>query len=410
MANGQTQTHQEKMNPGKIRLMSLVSFLFGFSDAFLLYVISSYFREVSGTENVSAFYLAVFGTVLMLLFYLHAFIRRLGKSALLMVLFVLLIAANAALIIVPTSWWSLLPLMAHLVLVNLIWVNLDIVLESFSTDSRSGRIRGLYLTIMNAGLLGAPFLATHVLDWAGFHGLFMGELILVSAVFLAVLIGLRGENRRFNERVTPREILNKVRKKPDILRAYHISFAMEFFYAVMIVYTPIHLLNLGLSWSQIGIVFTVMLLPFVLLQYPLGVLADRDWGEKEMLIVALMLMGVTSGVAVFVTSSNVLVWAATLFLTRVGVAAIEVLRDSYFYKRIDGRDVDVIAFFRTARPVANIAAAVSVGIALWFFPLQAVFALVALNAFISLFSAVTMQDNASESEQEGRELAFDSQA
>lgn len=383
--------------------MSLISFLFGFSDAFLIYFLSSYFKEASGVENVSLFYLTAFTAVLIALLYLHTLIRKLGKSFLLNMLFLSLVLVNFGLILLPASIPGALLAMAHLVLVNLIWVNLDIILEGFSTDNRSGRIRGLYLTITNAGFLLAPFVASKVLERFGFDGIFTVGLIMASCILTLVMVGLRRVNHRFREKITPRQIFRKVEDKPDVLRVFHISFTIEFFYSVMIVYTPLYLLHLGMRWDDLGIAFTAMLLPFVLLQYPLGLLADRKWGEKEMLIVAILLMGVSSGLLVFVTSSKVWVWAVMLFLTRVGVAAIEVLRDSYFYKRIDAYDVDIIAFFRMARPAANIAAAILTGVALLVFPLWSVFALVALNSFIGLFSALTLEDNESEREVVRRE-------
>jgi MFS family permease len=402
--------HREQFSPSKVRLVSLVSFLFGLTDAVLAYVVSLYFQEIAGTENVSGFYLAIFSAVLFLLFFFHGFVRRLGGSGLLSVLLALLVASSASLILVPTSWWSVAVLVVHLVLVNLIWVNLDVILESFSSDSRSGRIRGLYLTILNAGFLAAPFAVTRTLDRFGFEGLFLAELFLSCMVFLVALLGLGRVNRRFKERISPWQVFEKVRGRPDILRIYHVSSALEFFYAVMIVYVPIRMLGLGMPWSDIGVAFTVMLLPFVILQYPLGRLADKDWGEKEMLIVSLLVMGVSSGLVAFVDSSSVWAWSAALFATRVGVAAVEVLRDSYFYKRIDGSDVDVIAFFRTSRPAANIAAAAVCGVALFFLPVQAVFGLVALNTFVSLYSAVTLRDNLSENEREERAFPFDRRA
>lgn len=392
------KTKKERVSFSKIKLLSGLSLVFGFADALLIYVISSYFQRVSGVDNISPFYLVIFAIVLACLAYLHVFIRTFGKSVLLAMLFGILIVTNAALMMLPDSWWSIFFLMLHLVVVNLTWVSLDIILESFSTDSRSGRIRGLYLTIVNIGFVVAPVAASRILDRFDFQGLFLVEFIVTSTMLFAVLLGLRGINQRFDGEITPRQILRKVRRKKDVLRAYHISFAIEFFYAVMIVYTPIHMRNLGMSWDEIGIVFSIMLIPFVLVSYPLGLLADKKFGEKEMLIIALLLTGVSSGLVMFVASTKVWVWAVTLFATRLGVASVEILRDSYFYKRINGSDVDIIAFFRTARPVANIIAAVLAGIVLLVLPLPSVFALVAINAFISLFSAVTLQDNASERE------------
>jgi MFS family permease len=139
-----------------------------------------------------------------------------------------------------------------------------------------------------------------------------------------------------------------------------------------------------------------MLLPFVFIQYPLGILADKYFGEKEMLVFSLLIMGITTAYLPFIESKTIAVWALALFATRFGSASADILRDSYFYKRVGKNDIDIIAFFRTARPLANIAAAAFTGILLVFFPLNIVFFLIVAILFVSLLSAVTLVDNASE--------------
>ncbi|MDD5083613.1 MAG: MFS transporter [Candidatus Moranbacteria bacterium] len=379
----------------------MISFMFGFADAFLVYVLSSYFKEVFGTENVSFFYLVSFSIVLIALFYLHDLVRRVGKTMLLFLLFIVAIMTNATLILFDPSWFTIVVLMIHLVVSNLIWVNLDIILESFSEDGKSGRIRGLFLTIVNSGWLLAPILSTRILSQSGYAGLFFAGLVMYSCILVVALLGLRRVNQRFKEKITPGQILKKIRRKKDILHIYSIAFVIEFFYAVMIVYTPLYLLELGFGWDDIGIMFTAMLVPFVLIQYPLGVLADKRLGEKEMLIFFLVIMIVSTAWLPFIVSGGLWMWSFALFMTRVGAAGMDILRDSYFYKRVSSQDVDIIAFFRTARPVANISAASVVGVSLLFIPLSAVFFVAAGVLFLGLVPAFLLVDNASEREMNG---------
>ncbi len=392
----QYQEQVERANPSKIKIVSFISFLFGFADAFLVYILSSYFKEVSGTENVSFLYFIAFSIVLFALFYLHDLIRKVGKSMLLFLFLIVIIITNATLILLEPSWFTVIMLMMHLVVSNLVWVNLDIILESFSEDGKSGRIRGLYLTIVNAGWLLAPMFSTGILATAGFSGIFFSGLLMYSVILVVALLGLRRVNHRFKEKITPRQILKKVRYQKDILRIYAIAFTIEFFYAVMIVYTPLYLLKIGFHWNEIGIMFTIMLLPFVFIQYPLGVLADKRWGEKEMILFFLVLMIVSTAWLPFIGSATLWVWAGALFVTRIGAAGVEILRDSYFYKRIEAKDVDIIAFFRTARPIANIVAAIVIGLSLFFFSLPIIFFIVAFVVMLGLIPASMLIDNASE--------------
>ena len=166
----------------------------------------------------------------------------------------------------------------------------------------------------------------------------------------------------------------------------------------MIVYSPLYLLSLGLSWEQIGIIFTIMLIPFVVIEYPIGILADKKFGEKEMIIIGLLIMGISSFGIFFLHTKSVLLWALVLLATRMGAATVEILRDSYFYKKIDGRDVDLISFFRTTRSVAYIVATGFSAMLLIIAPMRYIFLLIAAMVFVGLYPAIKLIDNKSEKE------------
>ena len=390
--------HIERFNKQKVGLVGFISFLLGFLDAFLIYILSAYFAQVLGSDNVGIFYLIAYSGVLLSLFYLQPLIRAIGKARTLYFGLGVAILASVLLTHLPVAWISVGIMLVFIIVTNLIWVTLDILLESFSKDRISGRIRGFYLTVMNAGLLGAPFLSTITLEHFQYEGVFFILILGYIAVFLISLIGFRNDNAVIQEKLQLRQTIAKILLKKNLFRIYHISFAMEFFYAMMVVYTPLYLLSLNFSWSEIGIIFTCMLLPFIFLQYPLGVLADKSMGEKELLIMSIVIVIVSTVALGFLNTTNIWVWGAALFLTRVGIAGIEVLRDSYFYKQIDSNDMDMIALFRTTRPLANILGAVFSVALLLFFSLKSIFFLVALVLFFSLFTALALEDTQSEQE------------
>lgn len=384
--------HSESFNKKKVRLVSVISFLVGFLDAFFIYILSTYFSFVSESENVGVFYFVAFSGVLISLFFLQPLIRQIGRARALYLVLGLSICASAVLASAVQSWIVLGAALLLIITTNITWVVLDVILESFSQDRVSGTIRGLYLTIMNAGLLAAPFLSLQTLETFDYSGVFFILVIGYTLVFIISLLGFRNDNKVVQEKLKLRQTIRKMLDNRNLLRIYHISFAMEFFYALMIVYTPLYLRSLGYSWSDMGIMFTVMLLPFVLLQYPLGVLADRYFGEKEMLFGSIVVATLATLLLPFLGVASLVVWGVALFMTRVGIAGIEILRDSYFYKQIDGNDMDIIAFFRTARPLANIVGAIISVIALTLLPLSSVFFIIALMLLFALFQVYYLHD------------------
>lgn len=392
------ERHVEHFDVFRTKMLGWISFLFGFSGAFPLYIASSYFSAAIGNPNVSIFYLATCAVVLAFLFFLHDFLRVCGNSSGFLLLLLGVVVMQIPIVLIPVSIAGSIFVMGYFAFGIVAWVALDVVLEHFSDDRRSGRIRSLHLTAMNAGLLLAPFLSTNILEIYGFRGVFLTSLFLYIGLFLFSLFALYGVNARSFVRVSPLGILRAVSRRTDILRIYAVSFSLEFFYAVMIVYVPVQLRLLGMAWDDIGIVLTVMLIPFVIIQYPLGVIADRWIGEKELLIGAILVAGISTALVSRLTMPNIALWGVILFATRVGAAALEVLRDSYFYKRIDSRSPELIAFFRTAGPLANITAAAVLILWLFKFPLQSVFLLPAFVFGMVLLPAFFLEDNASEKE------------
>lgn len=379
-------------------MITAVSFLLGFSQSLLIYVESSYFKLSLGSENVSVFYFLAYVLALLGLLNMHKIIKWMGKSTAFFLFFFLQICAMAVLVMVPPSIFGIVLLMINIVTAYLMYVILDIIMESYSEDKKSGRIRGLHLMVINLGFILGPILSTRILEKYDYSGLFFLSMIISMAIFVVGLVGLRGGNNKFNGNITVSDLVKKIFVNKNLMRIYWISFVLEFFYALMTVYTPLYMLDLGMTWSQIGIIFTIMLVPFVIINYPVGIIADKKLGEKEMIIFALFVMAFSTLSIFFVTSKSVLVWGFVLFLTRIGAAMIETLRDSYFYKRIDGDDMDIISFFRTSRSTAYISATAASAMLLIVFRVNAIFLFLAGVVLLALFPAFKLVDNKSEAE------------
>ncbi|MCD6149539.1 MFS transporter [bacterium] len=390
--------HDEKLNSGKVMLVGFISFMLGFSGSLLLYVMSFYFKQSAGTDNVGIFYLLSYATILVTLLNLHKLVKKFGKVCVFYLAFILKLITITALIFLPFSVWGIISLVVYIIAGALVWVSLDTILESFSEDKSSGKIRGINLTIMNAGIVLGPFISSKILEEVGFVGIFFISLLIHSVIFSVGLIGLKRASYKFRGKLAVKDLIKKVIKRKNVMRIYYISFTLDFFYALMVIFTPLYLLSLGYSWHQLGIIFTIMLIPFVLIQYPMGVLADKKTGEKEFLILAIFVMGISTFIFYCANTPSIVIWTLILLITRIGAALIEILRDSYFYKRIDGHDVDIIDFFRTSRPVAYISAAILSTLILFFFPMKAIFLLVSIIVFSALYPAFRLVDNKSEEE------------
>lgn len=382
----------------KINNINTISFVMGLSTANLAYITSSYLKISIGTDKIGLFYFSAYFIILLILLNLHKIVRKFGKSNTFFTFLCFKITALLTLIMIPANGFSPLVLIAFLVSGGAAAVCLDIILESFSTNGKSGRIRGMHLMILNTGFIFGPIVSTQILANFNYQIAFSLSFFLEILILAMAWLSLDHINHETREDLKIIDIAKKIFKRRNVLRIYYISVTLEFFYALMIVYSPIYLRDLGMSWGNIGLAFTVMLMPFVFLPYLIGYLADKRLGEKEMLIFAIFF--ITAGtIAVYLTDSvNVLVWALVLLSTRIGAAMIDTLRDSYFYKKINGDDIDLIDFFRTAVSVGYISATVLSFVLLIFFPTRAIFILLAIVTFSALYPAFRLVDNKCEAE------------
>lgn len=348
------QLHKEKLNKTLLKYLYFCTFLLGLSSAFVLYLESDYFKVGFKSENISFFYILAYAGALVLMLNWHHFVRCFGKkNSFLFTLIVKLVIAFL-LTLIPVSIWTVWLLVIYIAFTVLNWLDLDLLLESCSVDKKTGKIRGLYLTIENFGYLLAPFFSGFLINKYGFQAAFSVSFAITFLVTILALLKFKDVEDCPIPKTDFFMFFKKVLARKNVMKVYYISFLLEFFYALMIIYTPLYLLDLGFNWFSIGKIFTVMLIPFVLLQYPAGHLADTIFEERDMMAFSLLIMGLATVAVYFTNSRSVLIWAIILFCTRIGASLIEVLRDSYFYKRIDQRDVDITDFFRTVRPVAYI--------------------------------------------------------
>jgi len=140
-----------------------------------------------------------------------------------------------------------------------------------------------------------------------------------------------------------------------------VSFAhllLYLFYAWAPLYVPIYLhTTLGIPWSELGWMFSIMLIPFVLIEYPAGIVADRFLGDKELMVLGFIIMG--SSLAAFSlidVSSSVVFIVTLLFASRIGAALVESMTEAHFFRAVSEIDTEMIALYRMTWPFADIVA------------------------------------------------------
>jgi MFS family permease len=377
-----------------IHLITFLGFIFGLSTSLLTYITSSYFKEVTQSDHISIFYIIAFGIVLISLFNLNKLIEGFGRARTLMVLLFVQVGILFGLQFVDINIAGAMLLMAYIILFSVILVVFDVVLEAYSKDAKTGHIRGLFLSVWNFGFLIGPIISMYILQHYGFNSIFFITMILYVVMFLIIFMMLNditGHVKKQNLSIL--QTIKKFKENRNLINIYWLSFTLRFFYAVLTVYMPIYLRDVGLSWTEIGFIFTIMLIPFILIEYPAGVLADKKYGEKEMLLIGSVIIICSVVAMFFMKDASIITWMWVLFISRVGAALLESMQDSYFYKQIDANDVALINVFRSTRSIAYIVSAMFVGFALWIVDdMRIMFVILFIVLVIGLYPVLTLKD------------------
>jgi len=376
-------------------LIYILIFLISIANAIAGYIQSSYLEKFMTLSNIGLF-LAIISilTMLVALIQPKAIIRYTNYRVSL-ALSLLIIISSIFLSFSTIPWIVIASFIIRYLGIIFLWISFDIFLENISSNQKTGRIRTKYMTVINLAWAVSPMLTGYIVGEANeYHKIF-----LVSAViFIPVFFFLLSQRKKLITHVrypkySPLKSIWKITKNKDILAIFNASLTLNIFYALATFYIPIYLhQTIGLSWQSIGVIFTIMLLPFLIVEIPAGYLADKYLGEKEMLIAGNIIMAFSVLIMYLFKVDYVIFWAIILFLSRIGAALAESMQESYFYKKIDAEDVDVINLFRQSIPLGQLIMAIAGFIILKFVGIEYLFLSMAIIFIFNIINIVTIRD------------------
>jgi MFS family permease len=378
----------------KINNLYLGIFILAISEAIIAYAQSSYLNKFFNLSVVSLIFIVTYALTF---FVINEYPNLIARFNNFRTAIASLLLKIASLIIFVFSAEPALIFAAFIIFTisfTLTFINFDIFLEAFTGNEKTGRMRGVYFTSYNLGWLFSPFLSGLILDNYGFGFLFAIDISLALLVILVLIGNFREfENHFFHKKFKMLRTMKEIFRRKNIKKILAVSFILHFFYAVMIIYMPIYLNQyIGLAWSEIGLIFTIMLIPFVLLQYPAGYIADKYMGEKEMLTAGLVIMSLASLMIFYFNTTSIIIWALILFFSRVGASLAEIMRETYFFKKVDVTNIELINALRSITPLSYIIAPLIIGLLLYFLSLNYIFLILGLVVLTGLYPTLTLKD------------------
>lgn len=368
----------------------LISFIFSIALALSAYVSSSFVSDHLGESAVGVLYTASALLALLLLETLPPLICQIGNRY----TTILLLGANliglSALILGTNPVVLGIAFTVFQTSITLIAFCLDIFVEHFSKDAAVGSVRGTYLSLSNLAWVFAPIAAGFFVSTLGYSTLFSVVLGCVGIATILTFIFYREYKDSICKRVPWRKTFLYIAEHRDIAHIIAINFILQFFFAWMVIYAPIYL-NQTFSFTTIGWMFAIMLSAFVIFEYPIGRLADHI-SPKKLITLGMLILGTATLVFATTPLTTALTIAGILFATRVGAAMVEVLSETYFFKRVSSAETEIISLFRAARPLAFAIAPITGTMVISQTSHQTLFMLLGIGILVSLVLVIKLHD------------------
>lgn len=382
-----TRTHM-------IYTVAVIGFIYTLHLVIPMYSNSSFLSLFADEKTLGFIYMA--GAAITVLGYLTVphLIRRFGNYVTIlwlivaqMILFYELIASNnAAILAIVFALQS--------AVIAMIGLCMDVFLEVYTDRETIGTTRGLYTATLNASWVIGPLIGSLLINGTNnYRNTYVAGLAMLFPLLYLVFKNFPRFKDPNYMHLTPWQLVKHVSHNVNWSWLFLANLILQVFYAWMVVYSPLYLSRtVGFSWESIGIILTVMLLPFPLIQYPLGRLADKRYGEKEIMALGFVVMAVSTISLAYIDSASVWLWALGLFMTRVGAASAEIMMETYFFKTVSARDTAALGLFRVTRPLAYFIAPLVTGFGMMFTTDRYIFVIIGVISLIALIPAFAIRD------------------
>jgi predicted MFS family arabinose efflux permease len=367
--------------------------------AFLVaYINSSFLEQFVSPAAVGTIYTTGSAVSVLIFLFISRVLHKVGNFKLTFGLLLLNLLAVTGMAFAESLRVAVPLFLVHLITLPMIFFNIDVFMEEQIGDNEgsTGSRRGLLLTL--ASFIGALAPLASGLLINEVTGSFTNAYLMSAAAVLPVVIILTFFFKDFSD-PTYDEIdlfaaIGSFWEKTNVRLVFLAHFVLQMFFMFMVVYIPLYLTGIiGLSWAEFGLVMFFAQLAYVICEYPIGVIADKYIGEKEMMAFGFLVIAISTSWIAFVTDSSVLIWAIIMFATRVGASFVEVTTESYFFKQTKSSDAQIISFFRITRPLAYVLGAIIASLSLLYLPFNLLFVVLASLMIPAMFFAMGIEDS-----------------
>lgn len=378
----------------KLSTLYVLAFLLSVSAALPAYIQSNFLGQFVSLPMISLIFIAAnIVSIISILIFPHL-IKTTSNYFLTKIVLILYFASLLGLTLASSPAVAITSIVIMTVSSNLFWINMDILVEGLSSDKFTGKIRTTYFTFMNAGWIVSPILTSYLIS----KGEYALSFISAAALTIPFFIIFTRQKKNYSDNVKYQKepllvTMKKMWRQKNLRNIFFIAFLLQVFYSSAVIYIPIYLYqNLGMGWEIIGPIFSLMLLPLVLIELPAGIIADKYWGEKELLFCGFLILITSLFLFYYIEAPLAWLWLVVLFFSRCGAALVEAMRETYFFKLVDVKNIGYINIFRIASPLAYVLSSMLALVVIAYLPINYLFLVLAVIMVSGLGFTLGLKD------------------
>lgn len=384
------------MNLSKINRMYVLSFFFSLHIALSAYVNSTFLTGIISEKYVGLLFTMASIITLVLLLKSSKILTYFGNRRLVLWLLLINMLSLVGLVTSRNPYVISASFIGFLTTNTLVFLCLDIFIEHFGNSDSIGKTRGTYLTILNLAWVISPLITSILITQeGGYRAIYMISFLATIIMTIGMFFSVKTFSDKSYKKAPFLETFRDLQKIPHMKAVMMINFILQFFYVWMVIYTPIYLnKHMGLGWDELGLIFTVMLIPFIIFGLLVGILIDKFKVHKRTLLyIGFTIISLSTCAITFTTTKSIVLWAAILFLTRTGASIIETTSEIYFFTHANEEDSHLLGFFRDMSPVAYIIAPLIGTVIFFIVPFKFLFLILSVIVLLGLYYIPKLKHN-----------------
>ncbi len=335
------------------KLLYVAYFFFSWAIGFTAYSNSTVIEAVNGRSSIGFIYGISSALALVLSTWAIPYIIvKLGnRKTVTLAIIVKILSVLGIKYFVSPAWFGI-SFILFLATQILISFSFDIFFEHNTNKESSAKTRGSMVALQHIGRMLGPIMAAVITVQMGMRAPYTVSMILMLICGVLLILSTKNFKDKIHIPGSLIKSFNSIKSRPAVRKSLFSLLLLHIFYALMVTFVPIYLADVkGIDPESLGLIFTIMLAPFVILGYPIGKHIDSGASGRSMARTGIFILAITTFMFPFIETTSLVVWGAILILSRVGAVLLETAGDGIFFKNIDEEETELLGIMRDMQPI-----------------------------------------------------------